>query len=429
MRLKILVTFCFFWAYIAEAAALPIIQGVTGERETTIAIVSDEPLGSVVLTDSAGGQHVSSWVETATIPDNAPLVRTFYYNDLQKGGTFTLVVRNVAGKVIDQRTLRTFDLARTRARIAVASCMDDSYTKEQGQMWRDLLGHKPDALFLIGDNVYGDRRGKGKDQRSLPASPRTLWERYLETRRALELFKAEQLVPVFATWDDHDYGVNDAGRNHPFRAEAERIFRSFFPRTEITGVFEAGPGVSGIFQGFGQRFVFLDDRSFRSAKGEGDEAHFGNAQEQWLAHALASSARPTWLISGDQFFGGYHRYESYEGSHPKAFKTFTAWLQNVKSPLFFLSGDRHLAELMHISTAEIGQDAYELTSSAIHAKTYPDAWAEGKNPRQIAGASGTLNYAIIETTAEPSWKLDIAAFGPEKKQLFRNTVAPTGPKK
>ena len=30
--------------------------------------------------------------------------------------------------------------------------------------------------------------------------------------------------PTLATWDDHDYGVNDGGAEYPKRVESQRLF-------------------------------------------------------------------------------------------------------------------------------------------------------------------------------------------------------------
>ena len=32
------------------------------------------------------------------------------------------------------------------------------------------------------------------------------------------------VVPVIATWDDHDYGINDGGREHPKREMTQKVF-------------------------------------------------------------------------------------------------------------------------------------------------------------------------------------------------------------
>ena len=49
-----------------------------------------------------------------------------------------------------------------------------------------------------------------------------------------------------------------------------------------------------------------------------DQTHFGAEGERWLSEQLAQSKEPTFLVSGDQFFGGYHPFESYRGQSSQA---------------------------------------------------------------------------------------------------------------
>lgn len=407
--------FCFLTSVAAAQNDLAIVQGVTSDTATQVLLqLPDANPRRIELRNSKNAVIAPWWQETKTgygQPEHLVLIR---YENLDPKDNYRLVVRNRGGKIEDERNLRTIDIKKEKARIAIASCSDDRYKKEQEGMWRDLLEHKPDALFLIGDNVYADRRN-GK---RIKASPEAMYKRYLETRQTLALFKAKDLVPVFAIWDDHDSGINDGNKNHPFGDRAREIMGTFFPRSEILDVYSRGPGVSATLSAFGQRFVFLDNRTYRDDR---TQEHFGSLQERWLQDNLQQE-KPTWLISGDQFFGGYHQFESYEGRHAKSFQPFLTTIKASPSPVFFVSGDRHLTELMEIKKNELGYESYELTSSGIHVTTYPTSWDKRPNPRQIAGAANIFNYAVVSTETKPDWKLTIMSYGPEKKLLFSREV-------
>ncbi len=423
MKVNIILPRCgilFFSLLVAAVAtaqnAIPIVQGVTSDTATQVLmqLPSGEPR-RIELRDANNKLIAPWWQETKTgygQPEQLVLIR---YENLNPKDSYRLTIRNHSGKVEDERTLRTLDTKKNKARIAVASCSDDRYKKEQEGIWRELLQHKPDALFLIGDNVYADRR----DGKKIKPSAETMYKRYLETRNMLALFKSKDLVPVFAVWDDHDSGINDGSKSHPFGDRAREIMGTFFPRTEIQEVYTRGPGVSAILTAFGQRFVFLDDRTYRDDQ---TQEHFGSLQQLWLKENI-QQVKPTWLISGDQFFGGYHSFESYEGRHAKSFQPFLTMLKTSPSPVFFVSGDRHLTELMEIKKSEFGYDTYELTSSGIHVTTYPSGWDKRPNPRQIAGAAQTFNYAIVSTQTNPDWLMTITSYGPDKKILFNHEVS------
>jgi phosphodiesterase/alkaline phosphatase D-like protein len=279
------------------------------------------------------------------------------------------------------------------------------------------MNKKPELLFMIGDNVYPDK-GLGYNKAT---PPETLWSRYVETRNTLEIYFAQELIPIIATWDDHDYGINDGDRKYPYKEESKKTFFSFFAQEQSEGTTyeSSGLGVASLLKGFGFQFYLMDDRYFRSAPQEANtETHWGIEQENWLNSHLKQDKSPAWILNGDQFFGAYHKFESYEGRHPENFKKLLGQWKNLKTPLVLLSGDRHLAELMAISKKEFGQNTFEITSSAIHAKTFPDAWKDSPNPRQMAGASGFFNYAVIEATSKPKFSFDVTAYGPEEKVLF-----------
>ena len=50
--------------------------------------------------------------------------------------------------------------------------------------------------------------------------------------------------------------------------------------------------------------------------------HWGYQQEKWLTRELSRNNKPAWLIQGDQFFGAYHRFESYEKRPPHQLQAY-----------------------------------------------------------------------------------------------------------
>jgi alkaline phosphatase D len=333
---------------------------------------------------------------------------------------YSLQVLGSDGTVRDARELRTLDAKKSRVRFAVASCMDDVYANEQAGMWTDLLSRSPDLIFLIGDNVYADRP-------TIPGVgtlPEVLWKRYAETRDLLAIFRAPLLVPILAVWDDNDYGANNGDRTYRFRNKSREVFESFFAQAAIPGVLERGPGVSSRLAAFGQQFFLMDDRSFRAPPlAKNHQTHWGKEQERWLYQHLGRGAAPAWVLNGDQFFGAYHRFESYERLHPSSFRAFLAQLRKLPTPVVLVSGDRHLTELMAIGEQETGYRTFELTTSAIHAKTYPDPWTATPNPRQIAGAANVFNYAIVDSEAVPGGlEFTVTAYGPGGKILYEREL-------
>ncbi len=397
------------------AEPLPVLQGPTGETSTQVVVLVRSgqeiqtflwELGVLRLAEPSDSRVIE-------LPGGLGRLLHFKYDGLKTEARYSLQIVGAAGELLDARELQTTDTAKKSSLIALASCMDDAHPLST-QIWQDLAKAEPDALFLLGDNVYADK-GKGLTGIS---SLQTLWERYAETRRTLSLFFLPRLIPTFATWDDHDYGQNDGDRTFRFRSESKEVFRAFFGGFNIPGVWDQGPGVASRFSAFGQRFFFLDNRTFRSPpKDKISQTQFGADQEAWLLTELSSDV-PSWLLSGDQFFGKYHGYESYEGQRPESFTRFLKRLKAQGSKVVFFSGDRHLAEVMQLQKEVLGYTTYEVTTSSIHAAVYPSTWDKTPNPRQVEGVAGVNNFALVKTESGQGWAMDVRVLGPGNKRLI-----------
>jgi len=99
-------------------------------------------------------------------------------------------------------------------RIAFGSCLRQT---ESQPVWNAILATRPDVFVFAGDNVYADTD-----------DPTTMRNAYRLLANQPGYQRLRTTCPVHATWDDHDYGRNDAGAEYPMRAESERIFLDFF---------------------------------------------------------------------------------------------------------------------------------------------------------------------------------------------------------
>jgi alkaline phosphatase D len=337
-----------------------------------------------------------------------------YFSGLESDSSYQLNVVDQRGQVRDQRQLALVKKSLSeKLKLAVVSCMRDDYERsELLQIWQSLISQKPDVLFMIGDNTYADL---GIKAQLSGVDPDLLWQRHMETRRRLPIFRTPQLIPVFSVWDDHDYGKNDGGAEYAHRNQSQQIFRQFFPMGTMD--FEQR-GVAQSLRLGGQQFLFLDNRSFRAPKKDSG-LHFGPSQTRWLMDQITNANGITWLISGDQFFGAYHPFESFAGSHPQDFKKFKHSLRSTGKRVLFLSGDRHLSEITQVPETELGYKTYEITSSPIHSTTYPGAGDRHKNPWQLEGVDGVWNYVIINSFLQSDQlKLEVTSHDKEGVPLF-----------
>jgi alkaline phosphatase D len=376
-----------------EGETLAIMQGPTSSHETQLNILVPKKM-KIELEIWLGGNKVDVIREKQRIERNHSdySVIKLFLNNLKLENQYRLVVLNKDDFIIDERTFKTLDQNKTPLKIVVASCMNDVLNEIGDIVWPKVIEQKPDALFLIGDNVYADVY-KGI-YTGLAATPDHLWNRHVDSRSTLKLAKEKNLIPVFSTWDDHDSGVNDSNRHYTYIKEAQETFKSFFPQDK-TENYQSFFGVGGKLRWGHLNFYFLDNRSFRDPAFADPGYHFGPEQESWLFKDMLSSAGDNIIISGDQFFGGYHNFESFEKHHSKNFHDFMSKVKKDKDKSIFISGDRHLFELMEIKDV-LPYKTYELTTSAIHAKVFEGSLARDPNPRRIAGKDATYNFATIE---------------------------------
>ncbi len=341
--------------------------------------------------------------------------------------TLEMAVVSSRGELLDLRQMG-FHKGKSRLRFVVASCMDDAYLEDGRKMWKQIESliqdpiHPLDALFLIGDNAYVSASGKG----SVGATPSRLIRRHIETRLALPLYRFRHLIPTYSVWDDNDYGLNNGDRTYRFREVSRDLFESLFA---LKGVwqenlyrFKRGPGVASVWITPLASFAFLDNRYFRTSAHEVAQSHFGSQQNNWLRDLLNPSDRPVALISGDQFFGGYHPFESFEGSHKKGFHRFLELVRESQAKVFFLSGDRHLTEIMKVESDLLGYETFEVTSSPMHGKVYPQSFKKYPNPRQLMGRSGVLNFADVRLESKgEALRVQIRVLGPTET-LYETTL-------
>src|SRR5687768_16983467 len=73
-------------------------------------------------------------------------------------------------------------------------------------LWDVIARDEPDLWIWLGDNIYGDTN----DMVVLKAK----YDQQLQ-QEGYRRFTAQ--VPVIGTWDDHDYGRNDANKSYPYK--------------------------------------------------------------------------------------------------------------------------------------------------------------------------------------------------------------------
>ncbi len=295
-------------------------------------------------------------------------------------------------------------------RIAFGSCADE---EKPQPLWQTILKDKPQLFLFTGDNVYADiNEDKWVNDPSLPA----LDFSYGKLGTHPDFTEFYRQVPMMITWDDHDYGKNDAGAEFPIKAAAKQKMLDFFsvsasaPERHREGVYNAriiGP------EGKRVQIIMLDTRWFRSpltptdeknAPGkerylpskDPDQAMLGEAQWAWLAAELAKPADVRLLVSSIQVLADAHGWEAWRTMPVERDRLLKLIDDKEAENLFILSGDRHVGGIYRL--AEEGEHPfYEITASSINLSFNPSkAVTREWGKRQIGQLYGPENYGMIE---------------------------------
>jgi len=291
-------------------------------------------------------------------------------------------------------------------RFAFGSC---NHQSAEQHMWAQIASQDPQAFLMIGDNVYGDNAWDAD------AGLESLRVAYDEQAAHPEFARFRARYPMMATWDDHDYGLNDAGGAFPMRRWAETLFETFWNSSEAV---RSRPGIydSVTVGPEGQRvqFILLDTRFFRSdlkrkawqrprpALGsylpDTDPAAtiLGAEQWEWLEGELAKPADLRVVVSSIQAITEAHDYESWENFPLERKKLFDMLGEREDSGVVLLTGDRHSAGIYRLDHG--GETFWELTSSSLNLAfgDIEQNTAREPDPLRVTPFFGVENYGLID---------------------------------
>ncbi|MBM3159438.1 MAG: alkaline phosphatase family protein [Bacteroidetes bacterium] len=260
--------------------------------------------------------------------------------------------------------------------IGIGSCANQDIAQP-------LLGiaasYKPDYFIFLGDNIYGDTDNMD-----------TLRAKYKRWGAQLSFLELKKATRLFATWDDHDFGRNDAGRHYPSKKESKEIFLSFFEESD-TSSRRKHDGIYHVEylkeKGRTIQLILLDNRTFRddvrlfdstaptprpyyfykldySIHQNADSTLLGEEQWKWLEEILKVPADIRLVCSGTQFSIEYNGYEAW-ANYPNEQQRFIDLIKRTRANgVLFLTGDVHYGELSKLNVPDL-YPLYDLTSSGI----------------------------------------------------------------
>ena len=288
------------------------------------------------------------------------------------------------------------DTTRLPTRIAFGSC---SHQDRDQPILDIVLEQEPDLFIYLGDNIYGDSRVLD-----------TLAAKYGRLEAKPEFQRLRDGTTLLATWDDHDYGENDAGRHYPLKDESKDLFLDFWGEPAGTER-RTSPGIytSYLFEEGGKRLhvILLDTRTFRDdllrndrvaphkndyrPNSSPDSTLLGDAQWAWLEEQLRVPADVRIIASSIQFGHEYNGWESWTNVPHERERLLELVRRTGASGVLFISGDVHWGEISRLEADGL-YPIYDVTSSGL-----TEEWPTTEpNRNRVGDIVRDNNFGLIE---------------------------------
>jgi alkaline phosphatase D len=278
---------------------------------------------------------------------------TVYYYDVVLNGKPALAP--------ERPWFRTYPPRSTKTRLSVAFGGGAKYTPANERMWDTIRSHEPQALLLLGDNVYID-------------FPQQFGEfhKYTYYRRQSrpEFRKLTRSVPVYSIWDDHDCAIGDCWMG-PYRDKPSwkmsmlEGFRMNWNNPSYDD--DEWPGCWFKFSIADVDFFMLDGRFYRTNPYGQSPSMLGPVQKAWLLNQLKQSkatfkvlASPVpWSVNTK----GKSR-DTWNGFRDEREEIFGFIEENKIDGVVLISADRHRSDARKIERPN-GYSLYEFESSRL----------------------------------------------------------------
>ena len=250
--------------------------------------------------------------------------------------------------------------------VAFGSCNRDELPQP---VWSAVEAHTPDLWIWGGDNIYADWYQPPEEAKiSYTVSREWLTQRYAAQFNRPDYAAFRKNTPIIGTWDDHDYGKNNAGADYPLKAISRDLALTFmevplsdarWTRKGIYGSYDFGP------VGQRTRIILTDNRYFASSPESENPTLLGKAQKNWLERQLRESEADLQIIvSGSQFISDQHRWDSWQ-KFPDARKWMLKLIRETGRRVIFVSGDRHIHEISVLHDPSLPYPLVDITSSGL----------------------------------------------------------------
>ncbi len=257
---------------------------------------------------------------------------------------------------------RTFPKQGQAAKFSIAFGGGAGFVPPNERMWNTIGTFNPDAMLLLGDNVYID------DPESVVMQQYT----YQRRQSRPEWRSLTARTPTFTIWDDHDFSSNDtwggADVGIPFWKK-DWVFPTFRQNWANPGYAggDTQPGCWYSFRLGDVDFILLDCRYYRTDP-DGDElSMLGPVQLQWLKEQLKASTGSFVVLCSSvpwDFRTKGDSKDTWNGYKAEREQIFSFLEERKQEGVILLSADRHRSDAWKIER-DNDYGLYEFSSSRL----------------------------------------------------------------
>ncbi len=259
-------------------------------------------------------------------------------------------------------SFRTAPEQGAKSAFAIAFGGGAGYTPEHERMWTTILSRAPRAFLFLGDNVYIDTPQVADTQRYC------YYRR--QSRPEFRAFVAS--TPIYAIWDDHDFGTNDCTSfldiDRPaWKKPVLDLFRQNWVNPGY-GRGSAAPGCWFEFSIGNVDFFMLDCRFYRqNPKKIDNPSMLGQTQLNWLLLGLRRSKAAFKVIASSVPWAAGTKpgsLDTWDGFAEEREEIFSFIEKAGVDGVVLLSADRHRSDVRKIER-DGARPLYDLMSSRL----------------------------------------------------------------
>ncbi|KAI5082213.1 hypothetical protein GOP47_0001956 [Adiantum capillus-veneris] len=254
-------------------------------------------------------------------------------------------------------------------------------------IWQAILDFDPQVFIWLGDNIYADMKRParivGKERtygpwknapRFFPASINDMEHMYAQAKNKPGYAELRSRAKIIGTWDDHDYGLDDSGKELTVKNASQKLLLDFLDEA-ISSKRRIQEGVYASYT-FGPRdkqvkVILLDTRYHRDPMFSNGDM-LGERQWTWLEQQLrGNEAQITIIGSSIQVLPNFSAtvqplftVESWSHFPNERERLFTLLADTHATGVLFISGDVHFCEVTRYDCG-VSYPLYEFTSSGI----------------------------------------------------------------